>query len=338
MARPSCSAALWSQYLGARLGEMCLTAGGVESALRLADGVGRAIFHLDRTHRNRALDHLEIAFPQMPRAEALRLARRSFEHLARLVVEVCHSPRLLHPNGWSNRVKLGPIAPAVELLNRGGPAILITGHLGNWEVLGAGLSLLGYPLCSLARPIDNPLVNQWLLGIRQKRGMRIITKWDAADDMVRVLRSGGVLGLIADQNAGSRGTFVPFFGRLASAHKSIALLALTQNAPIICGYARRLGPDFRFEFGVTDVIGPEQWADQRDPVYHITARYVHAIEEMVRRWPEQYLWMHRRWRRRPAWERRGRPMPDRIRRNIQELPWIDHATLARLADTAGGQS
>ena len=309
---------------------MCLTIAGVDSALRAADRVGRLLFRLDHTHRQRAIDHLAIAFPEMSTRERHRLARRSFEQFVRLVVEVCHSPRLFHPAGWTSRIGLGEVAQAVHVLNSGSPAITVTGHLGNWEVLGNALAMMGYPIYAVARPIDNPMINQWLLGVRQKRGMRIIAKWNAADDLVRLLQSGNVLGFLADQNAGVRGTFVPFFGRLASAHKSIALLALTHEAPVICGYACRIGTDFRFELGVVDVILPDEWADKRNPVYYITARYVHAIETMVRRWPEQYLWMHRRWRRRPRWESRSQPMPRRLRRDLEELPWVDQTTMEQL--------
>ena len=87
---------------------------------------------------------------------------------------------------------------------------------------------------------------------------------------------------------------------------------------------------------------PEHWADKSDPVYYVTARYTHAIETVVRRWPEQYLWMHRRWRRRPNWERQGKPMPRRLRANLEDLPWVDQAAMTRLlqppdTDAAGNQ-
>lgn len=330
MSRPSSPVALWSQYLGARLAEMCLAIGGADAALGLAPALGRLLFRFDRTHRQRALAHLAIAFPDLGAEQIHQLALRSFEHFARLIVELCYCPRMFNRASWTWHVSVGPVAEAVALLNSGTPAVMLTGHLGNWEILGNAMALLGYPMHAVARPIDNPLLNEWLLGIRQKHGMRILAKTDAADEMVRLLQAGGVLGFIADQSAGERGTFVPFFNRLASAHKSIALLALTQNVPVICGYARRRETGFGFELGVVDVIRPEHWADAHDPVYYITARYVHAIETMVRRAPQQYLWMHRRWRRRPLWEHAGKPMPPRLRRNLEELPWVDSAAMTQL--------
>lgn len=330
MARPSSPAALWSQYLAARVAEMGLAIAGPRPALRLAGVLGRIMFRWDHSHRQRTLANLEIAYPEHSAAQRRHLAARSFEHFIRLLVESCYCPRLFHEASWSWHNRLGSFGNALKLLNSGKPAIVLTGHLGNWEVLGSTMALLGYPIHAVARPIDHPLINDWLLGIRQRRGLKILAKKHAADDMVSILRAGGVLAFLADQSAGSRGMFVPFFGRLASAHKSIALLALTQNVPIIVGYARRIDRDFGFELGVADVIEPHDWADRRDPVYYVTARHVRAIERIVRRWPEQYLWMHRRWRRRPAWERRGKPMPHRLRRNLEELPWLEAPTLKRL--------
>ena len=131
--------------------------------------------------------------------------------------------------GWAR------LGPAIDLLNTGKPAILVTGHLGNWEVLGTLLAVLGYRCDAIARPIDNPLISDWLMGVRERRGLRIITKWNATDRMVAVLHRGGALGYIADQNAGTRDLFVPFFGKLASTYKSIGLLAMTQEVPVVCG-------------------------------------------------------------------------------------------------------
>jgi KDO2-lipid IV(A) lauroyltransferase len=111
---------------------------------------------------------------------------------------------------------------------------------------------------------------------------------------------------------------------------------MRQQVPIVCGYAHRIGPGFRFEVGTTDIIHPEDWADREDPLYYITARYCRAIETMVRMRPEQYLWMHRRWKTRPRFEKQGKAMPKRLRQNLESLPWMDQAQLdSLLAGTAG---
>lgn len=331
MAPPSTATALWGQYLGARLGYMALTLGDPARGAQWGRRIGQFVHRASTKHRERAATNIAAAYPQLNESQVRELTARSFEHFGRLLMEVCLTPRLFHPGNWSRQVQFGELAQVPKWLNAGKPAIMLTGHLGNWEVLGYVMAVLGYRVHAVARPIDNPKVNDWLLDIREQRGMHIITKWNATDRLVSVLDEGGVLGFIADQNAGDRGMFVPFFGRLASTYKSIALLAVSRDVPVFCGYAQRVDGSSRFEFGVADTIWPADWADHPDPVYYVTARYMRAIERMVRRHPEQYLWMHRRWKSRPRFERRGEPMPDALRCKLASLPWLADADIEKLA-------
>jgi len=326
--------ATWSQYLVARLGAMGLTMFDIDTNLRTAAGIGRAMFAWDKRHRERACRSLSLAFPDWSARRVERVCRGSFEHFVQLAIEVCHTPRLITRDSWPNRMTTGNLGPVLELLNARKPVILLTGHLGNWEVLGYLLAVIGYEIDAIARPIDNRLINDWLLGIRENQGMRIITKWDATERMLDVLGRGGALGFIADQNAGDKGMFVPFFGRLASSYKSIGLLAIREEVPVVCGYAHRVGPGFHYELGVADVIQPADWQGRHDPLYYVTARYARAIETMVRMRPQQYLWMHRRWKSRPRHERLGKEMPWALRRNLEDLPWMDQAQMDRLTHPA----
>lgn len=320
----------WTSYLLARFASMGLAMFNPDSNLETAASIGRVMYRVDKRHRIRTIDHLRIAFPEQSREELEPLAERVMERLVQLAVEVFHTPRVINPDSWPDRISLGPMEPAMPLLNAGKPAILVTGHVGNWEVLGYFLSVLGYPCVAIARPFKQQLIYDWLIGIRERRGMRVISKWQATDQMIEVLSSGGMLGFIADQNAGDKGIFVPFFGKLASTYKSIGLLAIDRRVPVICGYSHRIGPGFRHETGVVDVIMPEDWESHPDPLFYVTARYMRAIEQMVRLRPEQYLWMHRRWKSRPRFEQQGKPMPAAMLRNLESLPWMDPATLARL--------
>ena len=330
MARNQSPAVIWGQYLASRVAAAALTSFDVDANLHTADRAGQWMYALDRRHRDRARRHVALAFDEFDDAQVDAVARASFSHFLKLGVEVLHTPRVLHPDSWTQHLEISDLGPALALLNAGEPAILLTGHLGNWEVLGYVMALLGYDIAAIARPIDNPLINRWLLGIREKRGLQIITKFNATERMLNVLRHGGALGFIADQNAGEKGLFVPFFGHLASSYKSIGLLAMRCRVPIVCGYAHRLGSRFQYEVGVQDVIRPDDWLGQGDPLFYITARYARAIELMVRRRPDQYLWAHRRWKSRPRHERLGKPMPASLRDKLQTLPWIDDATLAKL--------
>ncbi len=118
------------------------------------------------------------------------------------------------------------------------------------------------------------------------------------------MKNNRFLGFLPDQNAGRKGVFVDFFGKKASTVKSVALLACEYEVPVIVGYCRRISDRFRHEVGVERVIWPEQWQDKQDPVHWITQEYASAIESYVRRWPDQYLWTHRRWKTRPREEGR----------------------------------
>ena len=138
--------------------------------------------------------------------------------------------------------------------------------------------------------------------MRERTGQKIIGKKGAVGEVTEALDAHGVVGFIADQNAGSKGMFVDFFGRKASTYKSIGLLAMQYEVPVIIGYARRTGKPFHFQVGMQEVIRPEEWKVQADPLRYITQRYTQAIENIVRADPAQYLWVHRRWKTRPKGE------------------------------------
>ena len=290
-------------YLALRLVSMALHCFPVDVNLRTARLIGDCMYRLDRRHRERALHNLARSFPDMPLAQRERMARRSMQHLVMLGVEVLFTTRLIHIDTWRRYVELHNLEQTVSLLlKHRQPLVMLTGHYGNWEILGYVLATLGFGTVAVARPLDNPYINRWLLGVREKQGQRILDKKGAVREVGDLLEAGGTVGFIADQNAGKKGMFVDFFCRQASTYKSIGLLAMRYNAPVIIGYARRLGDRFRFEVGVQDVIYPEDWANQDDPLRYITQRYTKGIEDFVRGDPGQYLWVHRRWKTRPKGE------------------------------------
>lgn len=337
MARNQSPLVNYSQYLGLRLATAGLHIFSPKRNLATARAVGSLMARLDRRRRQRAVDNVLRSLPGVDRQDAHRIAQGSMQHFMQLAVEVLFTTRLIQHDTWVDRVRFHNMQEALDLILSDRPTILVTGHYGNWEVLGYVMALLGMDLSAIARPIDNPLVNDWLLGIREAKGLKIITKWGATETMVQIMERGGTLAFIGDQNAGDKGMFVPFFGRLASAYKSIGLLAMRFDAPVICGYARRVGDDFGFEVGTTDIIYPEQWKAQPDPLYYLTARYSRAIEAMVRIEPEQYLWIHRRWKSRPRHEREGKPLPESLRRYLLALPWMDEGSVRALELPAGPQ-
>ncbi|MGB7159399.1 MAG: lysophospholipid acyltransferase family protein [Tepidisphaeraceae bacterium] len=291
------------QYLGLRVVSMLLHAWPVNLNLAAAKLIGNVMYAVDKRHRDRALGNLRRSFPDMPQKQREEMARRSMQQLVMLGVDVIFTTRLVHIDTWTKYVRLRNFHDVLKLLtdkHRG--LIMLTGHYGNWEILGYVLATLGFDTTSIARPLDNPYVNDWLLGVRERKGQRIVDKKGATNDITTLLEQGGTVGFIADQNAGSKGIFVDFFGRRASTYKSIGLLAMEYDVPVIIGYARRVNDQFLFHVGVQDVIFPEDWKAQDDPLRYITQRYTKGIEDFVRADPGQYLWVHRRWKTRPKGE------------------------------------
>ncbi|HVS71482.1 MAG TPA: lysophospholipid acyltransferase family protein [Phycisphaerae bacterium] len=300
----------FAQYLGARFTAMMLGMFPVNANLRTARAVGAVLYRIDRKHRKRALENLRASFPEKSQAELERIAQRSMQHFIELVMDVLFSTRLINVESWHRYVHLDGLSDSLRILLRGRGAIMLTGHYGNWEILGYTLATLGFETYSVARPIDNPLIDAWLLGVREKKGQVILSKRGVTTTALDVLQNKGVLGFIADQNAGPKGMFVPFFGRQASTYKSIGLLAIEHQVPVVVGYARRRGDRFEFDIGTQDIIYPEEWKNfprdhYRDELHYITARYTKAIEDFVRDDPTQYLWIHRRWKTRPKGEAPG---------------------------------
>lgn len=321
----------WSQYLALRGVMSLMQCFDVDQNLHTAATIGSLFYRLNRKRRLRAERNIASSFPDWSDRRIRQIAERSMQHMFQLfMVDALAAPRLITPATWPRYVRLGDIQPILDRLVRGRPMILLTGHCGNWELLGCALSVIGFPMSALARPLDNPLIDQYLLRIREARGLKVITKWGAMPIVRQTLQDGGRIGFIADQNAGDGGLFVPFFGRLASSYKSIGLLAMHHRVPIAAGHARRLDGRMQYELSCTDIITPDDWQRQPDPLFYITARYNRAMERMIRAAPEQYLWLHRRWKSRPRHEREGRPMPRRLLARLRALPWMTPSELDRI--------
>ena len=143
MARHQSALTNWSQYIAARMAAMALMMFDVEPDLRAAARLGRWLYRFDHRHRTRATQAIATSFPQLPPNRVRAIVRGSFEHFVQLVVETCYTPRLLHHDSWARHVTFTNLGPAVELLNAGSPVILLTGHVGNWELLGYLMALLG---------------------------------------------------------------------------------------------------------------------------------------------------------------------------------------------------
>jgi KDO2-lipid IV(A) lauroyltransferase len=291
------------QYYALRFVSAALHCWPVNMNLRTAKLLGDLLYRFDRRHRERALANLRRSFPNLSEKQRERLARRSMQEIPMLGVEVLFTTRLVHLDTWSRYVELENFRDVLALLlRRDQGLILLTAHYGNFEILGYVLALLGFPTSSIARPLDNKYISDWLFGVRERLGQKVIIKKGATEEVVQVLDSKGAVGFVADQNAGSKAIFVDFFGRKAATYKSIGLVAMQYEVPIVVGYARRLQDRFQFKVGAQDIIYPDDWKSQENPLHYITQRYTTAIENFIRKDPSQYWWVHRRWKTRPKGE------------------------------------
>lgn len=238
---------------------------------------------------------VRAAFPSLPAEEVRRIARASYANLGRTTAETALLPlydreRIIdmfeEVEGWSI---------VEERLARGKGLILVTGHLGNWEIGGAYLAARGVPMQAVARYMENPLFDGYLTRTRERIGMRIVHDDEAVRRVPRSLRDGNAVAFLVDQGAvGLASIWVPFFKRLAKTPRGPAVFALRLGAPVVFGAAiRQPSGRFRLTF---EPIDSTSTGNLEADVERIVTDYTATLERWVRRAPEQYFWQHRRWK------------------------------------------
>jgi KDO2-lipid IV(A) lauroyltransferase len=249
-----------------------------------------------------AAENLRLAYgDEMTAAEIHMTIYGMWTHLFRMVCEIAQSPRKLRLENCRESIIFKDRRRIMQAMSTGRPVIVLGGHFGNWEVSMSTFGIFGYRMGVVARALDNPYIHQWFLDYRELTGHQMVLKKGGYDEIVEIMDRKGFLGMLCDQDAGSRGLFVDFFGKPASTFKSIALLAMEYNAIMSMGYGRRLPDDFinshwcKFEVGCEEIIDPLM-ITAKDEVREITVRFTNALETIVRRNPEQYFWIHRRWK------------------------------------------
>lgn len=273
-------------------------------AVGLGRLLGRIAYVMPTRLRRTGLRNLEIAFPEMSWAERKRLLRGSFDILGRLLGEFSQFPRFTRERLREiieyDQVGLAHLRQA-EDEKRG--VIFLTGHLGAWEILSFGWSALEYPLSFLVRPIDNPRIEEMIEARRTRFGNIAIDKKMAARSAFRVLREGKTLGILSDLNTQEReGVFVPFFGKLACTNAGIATLALKTNAVVIPTVAIWDSQKRKYFFHGDPPVELVRTGDHDRDVELNTARFAAAMERLIRLYPDQWMWIHRRWKTRPPGE------------------------------------
>lgn len=283
-----------------------LTLGALPRSIAIAIGltIGKAAYHLAGGLRRTGERNLAIAFPEMPESERRQLLQGSFASLGRLLGEFSQlhraTPEKLRKLIEYDEVGLAHLREA-EKNKRG--VIFLTGHLGVWELHSFGWSALEYPISFLVRPLDNPQIEEMIEAVRTRFGNRAIDKQSAARQSLRVLREGGTLGILSDLNTQTReGVFVPFFGKLACTTAGIATLALKTDAVVIPTCAVWNKERQRYFFHGDPPVELVRTGDHAKDIQENTARFAAAVERMVRLYPDQWLWIHKRWKTRPPGE------------------------------------
>jgi KDO2-lipid IV(A) lauroyltransferase len=256
--------------------------------------LGRIVHFIDRRHVRVASTNLAKVSGVCPADEIPEFVERIYDHLGLSLVEMLMTPRLLERGQVSDHVTVENTGIVDAILKEGRGAIIAIGHLGNWEITGIAVALHGYRLNSLARPIENPWIDRYLNRFRTHTGHSIISKYHALGAMVATLQRNELLVIQIDQDARHQGVFVDFFGRPASTHRSPAVLSLKYGTPIVPVNIFREGN--RHRCVVTEAFYPDPYRGLPDPTQALTQAFTRRFEEFVRQHPEQWFWVHRRWK------------------------------------------
>jgi KDO2-lipid IV(A) lauroyltransferase len=241
---------------------------------------------------------IAAAFPELDRGAVVTLARDSYRHLGRTFVETALLDSL-GKDGLQELVESVEGWEEVEdVMSKGKGAVMVTGHIGNWELAGGYVAARGIPLDAIARRMANPLFDAYINHTREGLGMTIVHDSDAVRRTPRSLRAGRAVAFVADQGAkGLASTFVPFFGRPAKTPRGAAVFALRFEVPVLFVVALRK-PNGRFRL-IVERLEAKRTGDMDSDVDAIVARFTERLEHWVRVVPAQYFWQHRRWKRQP---------------------------------------
>lgn len=247
-----------------------------------------------------ARENLALAFGAERASDELdRICRQSFHHLGMTLVEVC-AFLFAPPASLLSGVSVEGMDHVKAAMARGKGVLLLTAHLGNWELLAPTHVVSGYPLSIVVRPMDSALLDRLVTRVREKSGAELLRKHRALREVLDALRGRRMVAILLDQNATRReGVFVPFFGRPASTSKSLALLALRSGAPVLPVFIHREA-DGTHRVVIEPEVPRPGTGDRRRDIVVYTAAFTRRVEDAVRRWPEQWFWVHRRWRTGPA--------------------------------------
>ena len=266
---------------------------------KLAEVFGRLWFQVDRKHRQIALNNLEIAWgDELSESQRRTIARKNFIHLAQVLLELPYL-RKLTADKLEGFVSFHGLENFSNALQKGRGVLLLASHFGNWELMALAFSLRYRPINIVVRPLDIPFLDTLISEIRTSGGNQLIPKKGSVRKMLRLLAAGDVVALLLDQNpAWYEGVFVPFFNEIACTNKALSTIALRTGAPVIPAFNIRQ-PDGSYRIVGEPEVVLQRSGDKTRDIEENTAKFNRIIESYIRRYPEQWFWVHQRWKTRP---------------------------------------
>ena len=273
---------------------------------RLARAVGVLIARVAHAALSRlrrvGLRNLELAFPDMPAAERVRMLRLEYRNLGWLLAEFCQMSTYT-PAFASRFIRYEGLDHYLAARARGKGVLVLTGHLGAWELSSFYHSLAGYPMGMVIRRLDNPLVDRMVNRIRCLHGNRVLHKDDFARGLLAAMRAGETVGILMDTNmTPPQGLFVPFFGIPACTASGLARVALKTGAAVLPGFLLWEESEQKYVLHFYPELALASTGDAEADAAENTARFTAVLEDSIRQYPTQWLWMHRRWKTRPPGE------------------------------------
>jgi len=260
--------------------------------------VGYLLYLIDAKHRNATKKNISLAFNQPVNDPSTRvLARSVFKSIVQVVIEFMAMPKDFNTGfGREVMVELEGRDKIEKVLAAGKGLIFVTGHTGNWELMGAYVSSCVVPMSCVARRFRNPYLNRVIQAHREEYRQEIIQKKGALLKISKVLKQGGVVAFLIDQHAGKDELKVDFMGTPAYTHSGPGRLAVRVQVPIMAGFCYRLGSGFQYKGYMDDPIYPDPDKDPEEETLRMTRYANDRISHFIKEHPEQWMWLHRRWR------------------------------------------
>ncbi len=270
-------------------------------AFRVGEWIGLLLYYCDRPHRRVGLINLRLAFPNKSATEHQAILRESLLNLGRLLAEFCHLHTLSVDTigEWVTFADLAQWQEVVAKAKQTG-ALILTGHFGNWELLAYAHAYYGFPVHIIHRRLRNPLIDDVIVRERERCGNKVIRKTSAGIEVLRAIRKKAVVVAAVDQNASGRmGVFVPFFSRLASTSAGLAGLALASGVPVIPAVLVREQGTWRHKIVIWPPVEPIRTGNSEEDIRATTEKFSAVFQQIVEQYPDHWLWIHKRWKRRP---------------------------------------